>query len=405
MYVAVAGTVSLCPVAHADSPAAWCRPQPQAVSGAVLPLPSTLTPVAAAPAVSSIPGAVVVASTPGNNLTPLGGRYLAPDRADPQMYMFNWKYPPHGVGPTTYPNPRGWAVQLNIVGATGIEFEVYAREKPAWNLSVDGVSTSPVPATDPAASEGRYLIRYALPDAGPHQLRFFMNNLSLGRVFADPGASATAWPADPPRVFFLGDSLTQGGAQSTGGELASWIWSFSAMCGFSDVWNGGIGGTGAINTGPDGLWANYLTRTATDVVPALPDIVFISSYYGDRTYPPDQIAETYALMFQRLRTLPSPPTVIVTGTYDPLGRNGAPYADIDRALAQTCREYGVPFIEPRTGNVYSAAGELVVPAGQTGPWITPENKDRYIGADHIHQTDEGQAYMAVRMYEAFRALP
>jgi len=36
--------------------------------------------------------------------------------------------------------------------------------------------------------------------------------------------------------------------------------------------------------------------------------------------------------------------------------------------------------------------------------ISISNRDQYIGADHAHQTDAGQAYMAERVYAAYRAI-
>lgn len=353
---------------------------------------------------TTIPGGITVASTPSDKLSAIGGRNLVPDVAAAGNYLFNWKYPPYGTAPTTYPNPRGWAVQFAVKGTQNIEFEVYARQKAAWTMSVDGRPTSAVPDTEPAITDGRYLIRYPLPDTGEHRIRFSMNNLSLGRVFADPAAEAEVWPVGGPRVFFLGDSLTQGGAQSTGGEIGSWIWAFAQMCGFDDAWNGGIGGTGSIATGRDGLWADYGTRAATDVAPAAPDLVFITSYYGDRTHPPGEIAAAFTRTIETIRALPSQPAIVVTGTYDPDGRNGSPYTQIDSALAAACASLGVPYIEPRTGLVYDAAGAPLAPAGAAGPWITPDNKGTLIGPDGVHQSDAGQAYTAQRMYDAYRAL-
>jgi lysophospholipase L1-like esterase len=398
LVAALSAALLTCNIPSGSAAAARCAAQGL---GTTSPLSAVVTANADA---TTIPGGVTIASAPSNKISALGGAALAPDGADAETYMFNWKYPPHGQGPTSSPNPRGWGVQLTVAGTANIEFQVYARRNAAWTITVDGHPSSDVPQTDSALAEGTNLIRFALPNAGEHAIRFQMNNLSLGKIFADPGSNAEPWPVSGPRVFFLGDSLTQGGPQSTGGELGSWIWKFSGQCGFDDVWDGGIGGTGSIATGTDGLWADYATRVATDVAPAEPDIVFITSYYGDRNSSPADIAAAFTRAVEDARALPSRPSVIVTGTYDPLGVNNAPYRDIDAALLAACTALGVPYIEPRTGNVYDGSGKVLVPAGEGGPWITPANREMFIGADGVHQTDAGQAYMADRMYNSYRAL-
>jgi len=99
--------------------------------------------------------------------------------------------------------------------------------------------------------------------------------------------------------------------------------------------------------------------------------------------------------------IPTHPLIVVTGTYDPKGLNGSPYRQIDSSLLEVCTQRGVPFIEPSTGNVYDASGRLVTSAG---PWITQDNNALYVGADGVHQSTDGQAYMASRMFDAVRSL-
>jgi hypothetical protein len=244
------------------------------------------------------------------------------------------------------------------------------------------------------------LIKFTLPDAGAHDIRFYMNNLSLAAVFGDPGSTALNKPVNGPRVFFLGDSMTEGGRQSTGGALGSWIWRFGAMCGFVDVWNGGIGSTGAIADN-HGAGANYVTRASTVVAAANPDVVFITSYYNDRTWAATDIANAFGSTIDAIAALPAKPMIVVTGSYDPLGVNGAPYDRIDAAILAACTARGVPYIEPATGAVYDGRGKRL---GGGGPWITAGNRAAFIGPDGVHQTDAGQKYMAQRMFDAFSLL-
>lgn len=166
------------------------------------------------------------------------------------------------------------------------------------------------------------------------------------------------------------------------------------------MWNEGHGSTGPI-ADRDGRSTNYADTVSTEVAPLDPTIVFISSYFNDRPKGPAAIAEAFAMAIDRAQSLPTHPLVIVTGTYDPTGINGSPYAEIDGALAPICQQRAVPFIEPRTGNVYSASGQLTT---TSGPWVTPANRATVIGPDGRHQSVEGQQYVAHRMFEAIQAL-
>ncbi len=302
--------------------------------------------------------------------------------------------------PAANPNVKAWGVQFDVAGTRNVEFLVYARRGAAWNLWVDDRPAADIPTTTPLSENAPNLIKFTLPDAGPHNVRFYMNNLSLATIVGDPGSTASIKPVAGPRVFFLGDSMTQGTRQSTGGELGSWIWRFGDMCGFVDVWNGGVGSTGAIADN-HGVGANYVTRASTVVAAADPDVVFITSYYNDRTWAATDIANAFGATIDAIAALPAKPTIVVTGSYDPLGVNGAPYYSIDAAILAACTARGVPYIEPATGDVYDGRGQRL---GGGGPWITADNRAVFIGPDGVHQTDAGQKYMAQRMFDAFSLL-
>jgi lysophospholipase L1-like esterase len=218
-------------------------------------------------------------------------------------------------------------------------------------------------------------------------------------VAFSPSASAalTLCPGSG-NVTFLGDSFTQGTRQA-GGQPGSWIWQLSQRCGYQNVVNDGRGSTGAIVT--SGTSANYVTRATSDVVPTSPNIVFITGYYNDRGHPPADIAAAFGTTIDIIAQIPTHPLIVVTGTYDPKGLNGSPYRQIDANLLAVCTQRGVPFIEPSTGNVYDSEGRLVTTAG---PWITLDNKALYVGADGVHQSTDGQTYMANRMFDAVRSL-
>jgi hypothetical protein len=198
---------------------------------------------------------------------------------------------------------------------------------------------------------------------------------------------------------FIGDSLTEGTDQS-GGPPNSWIWKLSSMCGWQDVWNDGHGSTGPI-ADRDGKSTNYRDTISQQAAPVSPTIVFITSYWNDRSKGPALIAEAFDNAIDTAQSLPSHPLVVVTGTYDPLGINGSPYQEIDASLTEVCNRRGVPYVEPRTGNIYAADGRVIT---TDGPWVTTENRDSVISPDGRHQSAQGQAYMAQRMFDAIEAL-
>jgi len=198
-----------------------------------------------------------------------------------------------------------------------------------------------------------------------------------------------------PRAVFVGDSLTSGH-----GPRDSWPNQLAGMCGWHEVLNDGYGGTGLIATN-HGTSASYINRVPTDVAPFSPSIVFITSYYNDIGHTPSDIAAALADMISAVHALPTRPTVVVTGSYDPTGVNGAPYAQIDPALLAVCVQQAVPFIEPRTGTVYDSSGKET---NVGGPWITEANKAQYVGDDGVHQSADGVVYVAQRMFDAIQAL-
>jgi hypothetical protein len=342
-----------------------------------------------------------------SRITAFGGETLHADGSSANAYKFDWKYNDSGGYPAlnSYPNPKGWGVQFVLYGATEIEFLVYARTGAAWNLMIDGKKVWDIPRTTALTLNAHNVIKFALPDTGMHTIKFYMSNLSLRTLFTSTGTTPFATPPRGPRAFFIGDSLTQGGGQATGVDLGSWLWRFSDMCGFEDVWNGGVGSTGPIATNGANS-ANYQTRATTDIVPASPDVIFITSYYNDRAQLASDVANAIGTTIDNIRAgmTGKDPMIVVVGSWDPTGINGSPYTTIDAAILPVCTARGVPYIEPRTGAVYDGAGTQVMPNGGGGVWITTSNQAGFVGGDSVHYNDAGSKYLSYRMYNAFRAL-
>jgi len=342
---------------------------------------------------------------PSGRLTYLGGVTLHADSSAGSAYKFDWKYPDGGGSPNGYPNPKGWGVQFDIMAASEIEFLVYARTGAAWLLLIDGKRVWDIPRTTALTYNAHNLIKFTLPDTGMHRIQFLMSNLSLRTVFATTGATPFPRPPRGPRAFFLGDSLTQGGGYATGGDLASWIYRFSEMCGWEDVWNGGIGSTGPIATNT-GASASYLTRATTDILPAAPDVVVITSYYNDKdAQTAAAIATAIGSTIDIIQAALPNTMVLVVGSWDPAGTNGSPYTTIDAAVQPACQTRGVPFIEPRTGNVFDGLGNQLLTNG-TAVWVTTTNSAVINPGmpGNIHFGDNGSKFIAYRVYNALRML-
>jgi lysophospholipase L1-like esterase len=363
--------------------------------------------VSAGTDVPTIPSAVeLINMADPHNVTPGGGAALRPVEGVAGAFEFGWRFPGSAV---RYGNPRSWFVQFTVEGAREIEFLVYTstggkkNSYPAWNLMIDDMRVWDLPRTSPVATDAFNLVKFTLPDLARHNIRFYMGSLALKAVFANPGASASPMPLRGLRAVFLGDSITQGTSQNTGWEAGAWLWRLAPMIGVDDAWNAGLGGTGFV-ADSRGQLANYVTRASTDVAPAAPGLVFVSSYFNDKTLPAAELAANVAQTLDILAGLPSKPQVVVVGAYDPLGsgRVSKVYEACDSAVKAECFSRGMPYVEPTTGAVYAGSGSLLLAEG--GPWVDATTRTQLIGADNVHLTDAGQKHHAYRMCAAYRAI-
>lgn len=356
---------------------------------------------------STIANALEIVRLPDSgNFSAGGGATLHPNGNEKSVYKFDWRFPGQQHN-TDYASPRGWFVQFNVSNTRDIEFLVYANTagfstaRAAWNLVLDGQLVWDYGRDSPVTMNAFNLIKFTLPDTGQHNVRFYMNALSLRSVFAESSAAASDIPLKRDRAVFIGDSLTTGTLQTRAVEAGSWIWRFGLMTGLDDVWNGGIGATGFV-ADRSGMSANYVTRAATDVTPADPKIVFITSYFNDRTTPAPDVGAAAGQALDIIGALPSKPRIIVTGTYDPWGLNTMDFLRRDDAIKAECFNRGVPYIQPTNGVVYGGNGNPI--GDSSGPWVTEANRYKVIGEDNLNQNDLGQKYFAYQMCAAYDKL-
>jgi lysophospholipase L1-like esterase len=125
---------------------------------------------------------------------------------------------------------------------------------------------------------------------------------------------------------------------------------------------------------------------------------------NDQTAPQADIAAAAATAYEKIRTGSPATKTYVVGPWSPSGSPGAGLVATDETLRAAAQQAGLPFVSTITGKLYDATGALIL---TQRPWITgtgrvsaPKgdgNADSYVGADGVHPTDAGQAYVGRRM--------
>ena len=126
-------------------------------------------------------------------------------------------------------------------------------------------------------------VKIDLGDLATHTVRVMVADAAIGRVWVAPSGIVNATHHAVPRLFVLGDSMTQGGVSNTGAELGSWLPRFAGSVGVTDYWNGGIGGTDSSRATTD----TRISRAGPSRTRLLPTPMSSSSVPGTTTRPPE----------------------------------------------------------------------------------------------------------------------
>lgn len=203
------------------------------------------------------------------------------------------------------------------------------------------------------------------------------------------------------RAYVAGDSFTDGTSNSNYVH-DGFARVMTDHLGIRDNWNGGIGGTGYLTTG------GQLTARGrvSDIAAAAPDVAMICMGYNDAPFSQAQVT-TEVLLFLAavrasavLRDIP----VFVFGSFG--GRSGpsaaqlAVEAGISAAVTAFADEkiFFIPVSADPNGAWFTGTGYTAATTG-TG------NADVYIGADGIHPSTAGHAFLGARCADAvIRAL-
>ncbi|MFE5673832.1 SGNH/GDSL hydrolase family protein [Streptomyces erythrochromogenes] len=268
-----------------------------------------------------------------------------------------------------------------------------------FRLTIDGrkVSDLTQPAGGTTAGSG-HLITINLGSAAPRRIRLDCTTMPFGGVYIPPTATLWRVPLQGGRLAVLGDSISDGSAQNTGGGAGTWVQRAARLLGTTDVWEQGRGGTGYVIPGS---WATFGSRAAVDIIAPAPDRLIIWGGYNDASS--DQTAiRTAALTLygQITSSLPACETVVL-GCWAPTGTPANSLIATDETLRSAAATAGLPFVSPITGTAYNAAGQAVA---THGPWITAGNAAAYVGADNVHPNDAGHLYLSRRIVAALREL-
>ncbi|WP_228981309.1 GDSL-type esterase/lipase family protein [Streptomyces sp. DH12] len=301
--------------------------------------------------------------------------------------------------PNTYDSGQSvWALEF-FTDAAVFQLRFQHQNAAMYRLSIDGRKVTDLmqPVGGTTAGSG-HMMTVDLGSAAPRRIRFDFSTVPFGGIYLPPTATMWSSPLPGGRFMVLGDSISDGSAQNTGGGAGTWFARAARLLGAADAWEQGRGGTGYITAG---AFATFGTRAPADVIAWTPTRLVIWGGYNDNTGSQSAISTAAAALYGQLRSGLPDCEVYVLGCWSPTGSPGASITNTDTTLRIAAAAAGYPFVSPVTGSVYDSAGALVV---THGPWITAGNAAAYVGADGVHPTDAGHVYLSRRIVAAIREL-
>ncbi|WP_255951538.1 SGNH/GDSL hydrolase family protein [Streptomyces odontomachi] len=324
-----------------------------------------------------------------------GGFQYGSTFPDTTLYLPTSRYP------NTYASGQSnWAVEF---ATDASQFEImfkYISTATRYRCTIDGRALTDVPQSTGAASAGsRYVLKFAFASAMPRRIRFDFTTMPFGGLFLPPGATAWKSTGRGGRLAVLGDSITDGSGQNTGAGVGTWLYRAARLLGCTDAWDQARGGTGYITPGS---YAVLGDRVALDVVPYSIDRLIVWAGYNDSGGDQGAIGAAADSLYAAAKTAVAVGgDIYVIGCWDPTGAPTSTITATNTTIKASAQAARLPFLDPLSGEVYTADGTLVA---TQGAWITSQNKTGYIGADAVHPTDAGHAYLARRIVEALKAL-
>lgn len=309
-------------------------------------------------------------------------------------------YYPSSRYPNGWGNPATYGVTFVH---TGTEFELAYKWLSAvgagWlRISVDGQRVTDLMYDIPGTSGGSmHTTKVTFPTSATRVILIEFQGVPFAGVYVGAGNTIAQAPDFTQRWIGAGDSMTAGSDGNTGAGAGTWLARLAQYAGVRiDPWNQAIGSTGMTAPGS----AVTIPARIADVTAHDPDVVFLWCGGNDGTT--SIVAEATQWIADVKAAVPDVDMFIV-GTWSPSVVPSSARAARSTDLKNAALANGVPFIEPITGHVYDAAGNLIA---SQGPWIASSaDVAAYVySVDNVHATDAGHDYIAKRMAQAMQAL-
>jgi len=309
-------------------------------------------------------------------------------------------YYPSSRYPNGWGNPATYGVTFVH---TGTEFEIAYKWLSAvgagWlRISVDGQRVTDLMYDIPGTSGGSmHTTKVTFPTSATRVILIEFQGVPFAGVYVGAGNTIAQAPDFTQRWIGAGDSMTAGSDGNTGAGAGTWLARLAQYAGVRiDPWNQAIGSTGMTAPGS----AVTIPARIADVTAHDPGVVFLWCGGNDGTT--SIVAEATQWIADVKAAVPGVDMFIV-GTWSPSVVPSSARAARSTDLKNAALANGVPFIEPITGHVYDAAGNLIA---SQGPWIASSaDVAAYVySVDNVHATDAGHDYIAKRMAQAMQAL-
>ncbi|MDP9694967.1 UNVERIFIED_ORG: lysophospholipase L1-like esterase [Arthrobacter globiformis] len=175
---------------------------------------------------------------------------------------------------------------------------------------------------------------------------------------------------DPDLVTIIGDSFT-GGSNEGGNKAANWVARVQQTLDRANLDNEGVGGTGYASH-----VNNFGSRIARSIGPNTDLVVFFGSR-NDVASDPASVGASASAAYAEVKRIAPGAKILVIGPAWSGGEVPEPMLEVRNAVRGAAVASGATFVDPIA----------------RGWFLTPETQV-LIGADGVHPTDQGHAFLA-----------
>nr|WSW58492.1 SGNH/GDSL hydrolase family protein [Streptomyces sp. NBC_00998] len=302
--------------------------------------------------------------------------------------------------PHTYASGQGsWAVEF-VTDAPEFELRFkYISSASMYRLSIDGRPVTTLPQSVGGTGVGStHMLKVVFGSSTYRRIRFDLYTVPFGGIYIGTDYRLYRPVSSRGRLMVLGDSITDGSTQNSGGGAGTWLYKAARLLNITDVWDQARGGTGYITAGS---YAVFGDRLAADVTAYSPDVLIIKGGYNDNGGSQPTIATAAASLYSAAKTALPNTQIIVVGPIAPTATPAGSIVNTDNTLAAQALAAGLPFVSLVTGDTKSSTGTVI---STQSPFITTANASTYIGVDGVHPTDAGHDALGRWMVRALAPL-